>query len=352
MGLTKSQTAIWQKARSLSSGGQAVVLTDGMCSFLVATIVNDLGLSSQFPELPESLPPFFSDGPLTALVVEGHDCRALYERLVAANSDADTYFACLAALHKARLKYETILSTQAIPTLEQVGPRGLLQYGKLSGAALAGFLFWRKWFFDIDNRAGQETGYLFEPIIAYAIGGTPAPANKSPVKRHDDPTKRRQVDCLLEKRAYELKIRVTIAASGQGRWQQELDFPVDCHRSGFKPVLVCMDGTPNPKLTALIKAFRDEHGEVYVGEAAWQHLEDVAGSTMSKFLDKYVRKPIQDLLDKAGESLPDLTAKWSEESIIIVVGGEVLRINRHTADNSGNGGDVMPDDADDEIPGS
>ena len=44
-------------------------------------------------------------------------------------------------------------------------PRGLLQYGGMSPKTLAGFLLWRKWIFDIDNRAGQETGYLFEPII-------------------------------------------------------------------------------------------------------------------------------------------------------------------------------------------
>ena len=63
-----------------------------------------------------------------------------------------------------------------------------------------------------------------------------------------------------------------------------------------------MDSTPNPKLTALIKAFRGQNGEVYVGEAAWEHLEELAGATMSRFLERYVRTPIQDLLDKAGEA--------------------------------------------------
>ena len=129
------------------------------------------------------------------------------------------------------------------------------QFGKLRSDALAGFLFWRKWFYDIDNRAAQETGYLFEPIIAHAIGGTPAPAKKSPVKRQSDRNKGRQVDCILDDRAYEFKIRVTIAASGQGRWQEELDFPTDCRTSGFTPVLVCLDSTPNPKLSALVDAF-------------------------------------------------------------------------------------------------
>ncbi len=267
MGLTRSQAAIWQKARSLGNGGQAVGLTDDVCSFLISTIAHDLGIANLFPEFQSPPPAFFSESHLTDLVVEGCDARNLFERLVTNNSDSDTYFACLSALHKARLKYERILSSQPIPTLEQVGPRGLLQYGKLTGGALAGLLFWRKWFFDIDNRAGQETGYLFEPIIAHALGGTPAPAKKSPVRRHSDPTKGRQVDCLLDQKAYELKIRVTIAASGQGRWQEELDFPLDCRQSGFSPVLVCMDSTPNPKLDALVSAFRRYGGEVHCQSA-------------------------------------------------------------------------------------
>ncbi len=351
MGLTKSQAAIWQKARSLGAGEQAVALTDGVCAYLVARIAHDLRLSHLFDELPTEIPPFFGNAPLGSLVIEGHDCRALFERLVAANGDGDTYFACLAALHKARLKYEKILSTQPVPTLEQVGPRGLLQYGKLGAESLVGFLFWRKWFFNVDNRAGQETGYLFEPIIAFAIGGTPAPAKRSPVKRHADPAKGRQVDCVLEKKAYELKIRVTIAASGQGRWQEELDFPLDCRRSGFTPVLVCMDSTENPKLTALVRAFHAQRGEVYVGEDAWRHLENLAGDTMARFLDLYVRTPIQDLLDKGGDSLPDLAARQRQDCIEISIGGELLHIERLAAEGADDTADVLPDDADHEIPG-
>ena len=36
------------------------------------------------------------------------------------------------------------------------------------------------------------------------------------------------MDCLCNDRAYEIKIRMTIAASGQGRWGEELEFPEDC----------------------------------------------------------------------------------------------------------------------------
>ncbi|MBX3415862.1 MAG: hypothetical protein KF708_24480, partial [Pirellulales bacterium] len=228
-----------------------------------------------------------------------------------------------------------------IPTVEQVGPRSLLQYGKLSGNGLASLLFWRKWFYDIDNRAGQETGYLFEPIIASAIGGTPAPASKSPVKRFSNRAKGRQVDCILDKRAYEFKIRVTIAASGQGRWQEELDFPRDCRTSRFTPVLVCIDSTPNPKLTALAAAFRHQKGEVYIGDAAWKHLDDVAGPTMSIFLDKYVRRPLQDVLAESRHGLADITASWTERAIVIKVGKDQLLVDRHP---------VAPDDASDPIP--
>ncbi len=256
MGLTKTQAAIWQKARSLGNGAQGVGLSEESCAYLVGRIVQDLQLGRQFPEFAPELAPFFTDEPLDQLIVQGLDSKALFERLVSSQPDADMYFACLATMHKARLKYERILSTQPLPTLEQVGPRGLLQFGKVNTGALAGFLFWRKWFYDLDNRAAQETGYLFEPIIAHAIGGTPAPARKSPVKRRTDQSKGRQVDCIRDDRAYEFKIRVTIAASGQGRWQEELDFPADCRTSGFTPVLICLDSTPNPKLDALMAAFR------------------------------------------------------------------------------------------------
>ncbi len=291
MALTKSQQAIWAKAVAYGSGDQAVSLTDGICAYLVCRIVHDLGVQESFPWVPRQLAGFFEAGDLDSLVVEDLDARDLFERLVQQNPDVDMYFACLSTLHKARLKYEAILETQPLPTLEQVGPRSLLQYGKLSPAALSGLLFWRKWFFDIDNRAGQETGYLFEPVIAYAVGGIPVPASKSPIRRSKDDRKGRQVDCLLGKSAYEIKIRVTIAASGQGRWREELEFPVDCRESGYKPILVVLDSTPNPKLSELERAFLGQGGDIYKGAAAWRHLDELAGPTMSLFLREVCSGP-------------------------------------------------------------
>lgn len=351
MALTKTQQTIWEKSRAIGAGEQGVGLDDDACAYLVARIALDLDLGARFPEVRTALPGFFDGQSADMLVLPGVDARALFERLLDADRDADMYYACLATLHKARLKYQAILETQPIPTLEQVGPRGLLQYGRLSPAALVGFLFWRKWFFDIDNRAGQETGYLFEPVIANAVGGTPIPAKKSPVKRHRDKGKGRQVDCLLGKRAYEIKIRLTIAASGQGRWREELDYPIDCRKSGYAPVLIVLDGTPNPKLVELEAAFQKAGGEVYVGDDAWRHLESLAGPTMSRFLEKYVRQPIKRLIEESPSDLPDMIARMEPNEIIITVGGEALRIRRRTSASDYSEGSEIPDDLPEDIAG-
>ena len=351
MALTQAQRSIWEKARTIGSGGQAVGLNDDMCAYLVGRIVLDLSLGNDFPEVPADLPVFFEPEGLDALVLPGVGALPLFERLVGLNADGDMYFACLASLHKARLKYETILETQPIPTLEQVGPRGLLQFGKVSPAALAGLLFWRKWFFDIDNRAGQETGYLFEPVIANAVGGTPAPARRSPVKRHRDRRKGRQVDCLREDKAYEFKIRVTIAASGQGRWSEELDFPVDCRESDYTPVLVVLDSTPNPKLRELEEAFLAQNGEVYTGAQAWKHLDDLAGPTMSMFLEKYVRGPIDQIISEAPETLPEFGAMMEDGTIVIRIGDERFMISRRDAGEPESDHDQPPDEIEIDIPG-
>ena len=293
MGLTQAQKTIIARARSLGSGGQAIALSEEACAYLVAVIVRDLELQVHFPEIPETMPEVFSSGPMSRLQLPGVSFVELFERLVRLDANSDVYFACLAALHKARLKYERILETQAVPTIDQVGPRGLLQYGGMSPRMLTGFLLWRKWIFDIDNRAGQENGYLFEPIIAAAVGGVSASARKSPVKRHRDRNRGRQVDCLRENRAYEIKIRMTTAASGQGRWAEELEFPEDCLQSGYVPVLVVLDPTPSPKLDELRKVFLSKGGEVHVGGGAWAHLSELAGATMSRFLEKYVHQPLR-----------------------------------------------------------
>ncbi len=313
---------------AVGGGELGVKLDDETCCYLLAVIASDLGLS-KVVSAPKRLPAFFGSEPLGDLRLPGRDFRGMFESLTAARPDADAYFFCLASLHKARLKYERILRSQPLPTIDQVGPRGLLQYGQMSPSALASLLIWRKWVFDIDNRAAQETGYIFEPIIAYSIGGVSVSARRSPVRR-GGAGEGRQVDCLVEskKHAYEIKLRVTIAASGQGRWQEELDFPSDCKKSGYTPILVVLDPTGNPKLTELRRAFRAQGGKSYVGEDAWAHLEGSAGKTMGAFLEKYVRRTIQTLLTDTPNALPTFALKIADETLTISVGNEEFKITR------------------------
>ena len=332
MSLTQAQRVIVEKARALGGGRQGVALDDSVCTYLVGTIAKDLGLLDHFPEFRTELIPFFGSEPLERIRFPNQDFLALFERLVTLEPNADTYFACLSTLHKSRLKYERILRTQPIPTIDQVGPRGLLQYGSLESKALTAFLFWRKWLFDIDNRAAQETGYLFEPIIAAAIGGAPASARSSPVLRQGT-GRGRQVDCLKGDKAFEIKLRVTIAASGQGRWQEELDFPADCQASGYTPVLLVLDPTPNPKLTELQRAFLDRSGSVYVGDDAWIYLDGQAGRPLSQFLRKYVREPIQTLLAEVPAELPELVLRMDRSEFAASVAGEELRVQRNSPDS-------------------
>lgn len=353
MPLSKMQENILTKA--LTGGGSelAVPLDHGAALYLVAVTAADLGLTAHFPELPKSIPPFFGKEPLTNLRIDGVAFRPLYERLVRVCRDADSYFFCLATLHKARLKYERILKVQSVPVIDQVGPRGLLQFGSLSPRALAGFLFWRKWMFDIDNRAAQETGYVFEPILAHSIGGVPFGPTRSPIKRRKD-GKGRQVDCIREhdRLAYEFKLRVTIAASGQGRWGEEIDFPGDCKESGYTPVLIVLDPTRNPKLTELANAFQAAGGEAHVGPKAWEHLHAAAGNTMSTFLERYVHTPIDALLKEAPTELPDMLLQVVGGEFRVSIDGELLSVQRE-----GNGdaippeADTLPEDVDEELPG-
>ena len=328
MALTQAHRSLVEKTRSVGIAKEAEPLNDGDCLYLVGVIAQELGFLPEFPDLQQQMIPEFFYVDLKQRPILTGDFWGLFEQLLDKDPNADTFFSCLGTLYKARLKYSNILSVQPIPTMDQVGPRGLLQYGSLPPAALTGLLLWRKWIFDVDNRAAQETGYLFEPIIAFAIGGTPVGSKKSPVRRSDDRSKGRQVDCIRDKRAYEFKVRVTIAASGQGRWGEELTFPDDCKNSGFIPVLIVLDPTPNPKLMELSNAFIGAGGEAYIGDDAWDHLDAEAGPTMAQFLDKYVRAPIMDLLSHVPDTLPVMSLNMTDDAITITVDGEELRIDR------------------------
>ncbi len=192
---------------------------------------------------------------------------------------------------------------------------------------LASWLVWRKWLYDIDNRSAQETGYLFEPILSAAIGGIPFAAKKSPIKRTNEPTKGRQVDCLDNKLAYEFKMRVTIAASGQGRFKEELDFAQDCFNSGYTPILLVLDPTPSTRLDELKAEYEKYQGDAYIGNDAWKHIEDKAGEVMGKFVEKYVKTPLKEV-DETYHNLQPIHLTNADTAIMIWLGNEKFSISR------------------------
>ena len=240
----------------------------------------------------------------------------------------------LCALHRRRIKFKRILSSQPLPTMEQIEPRILLEYGACDIKLLANWMTWRKWIYDIDNRSAQETGYLFEPILASSLGGETVGAKNSPIKRIDEngnPTSNgRQVDCLIAdtNTAYELKLRVTIAASGQGRFTEELSFPVECQAAGYTPVLLVLDPTPSNKLTELSEKYIECGGFLFQGEQAWKHMEQQAGNVMSIFIKNYI-KPAIKLIDDLEIQLPQkISLEWHGDSILISNGNANYNIPR------------------------
>jgi len=311
--LTLEQSKRISRARVIGAGRDLTIgLEDYELSKLMAVIASDNGqrqLEAILPALPAGTDNDYYKIPIGwfSESVPITDFVGLFLRCAREVEDFGTYFDCLCELHKRRRKYAMILAQQPLPTMVQVSPKALLEFGGINSRALASWLTWRKWIFDIDNRAAQETGYLFEPILASALGGQSYSANTSPIRRANNPKKGRQVDCIVDKNAYEFKLRVTIAASGQGRFAEELEFARDCRSSKFNPVLLVLDPTPSTRLQDLQSAFERSGGQAYIGNEAWSHLEEEAGPTMATFIEKYVRRPIADV-DKFGRELLDFFA--------------------------------------------
>ena len=240
-------------------------------------------------------------------------------------SEFSMYVRKLADLHRKRFKYRTILKNQPFPTAEQIGPRSLLEFGNCDNRLLFNWMTWRKWSYDIDNRSAQETGYLFEPILVSCIGGETISHSKSPVKRLDESgnqtSEGRQIDCFIqhenESLAYELKMRVTIAASGQGRFNEEMTFPVEAKKAGIVPVLVVFDPTESTLLSKLTNAYLANGGRVFIGENAWNHLKVEAGRLMGTFIAKYIEPPILGL-ENSGIELPYAVKLEATENSIII----------------------------------
>lgn len=336
---------LFSRSRLLETGYPTVTLNETDLYSIFLIICNDLnwdvsrvGLEKPSTPLPHSnyyeIPlNWFSSHETTPAIL---DLQETLAKGIDIDSDFGLYFLNLCSLHKRRLKFQKILHHQPKPTMDQVGPRGLLEFGICDNDLLNSWLIWRKWIFDIDNRSGQETGYLFEPILASCLGGEAVGSTNSPVKRIDENGKPkatgRQIDCYIgaENIAYEFKIRVTIAASGQGRFAEELSFSKECRAAGITPILIVLDPTSSARLTELTKVFKSYQGEVFIGEQAWKHLEEKSGKIMSHFIDNYIKPPLKTINAFDTSKLSSINLTWENDKIVIQGDTKTYSIERGT----------------------
>lgn len=352
--LSAEESKLLTKVMTMGLGTNLpVVMAPGELARLIGVIYHDTGMSDALEAVAPGLWPKINPGAdyyevpqswfLEAVELEAEQHVALIKFGEKQIEDFSTYLRCISELHKRRRKYAMILSAQPMPTMVQVSPRSLVEFGTTEPEALASWLTWRKFFYDLDNRSAQETGYLFEPILAAAIGGEQKSAKAKVVTRTGDDTKGRQVDCWKvlpsgERLAYEFKLRVTTAASGQGRFGEEIQFAEDASNSDATPILVVLDPTMNPKLEFLQRAYEEKGGRAYLGEDAWVHLEEEAGEVMSKFIEKYVHLPIRaissyekEVEDRPGKKhieLLDLHARYEADRVTLQFGDFIREISR------------------------
>lgn len=335
MAKLEKEDAKFLRAARYSGGQVPLTLGDAELESVVCVMLSDLGALEFAQRLNLDLPPAgtYFDRSLREFVNAESKQPDFAETFLLCSKeipDFRTYFKCLCEIHKRRRKYAEILRRQPFAFPEQVAPRSILEIGIIGDKELASWMTWRKWLHDLDNRSGQETGLLFEPLLCEALGGISYSAQLSPVRRSDDPSKGRQVDCLVDEDAYEFKIRVTIAMSGQGRVAEEMRFPGDCEASGYRPVLIVLDPTPNDKLNQLVEKFRDAGGVSYLGEAAWAHLESKAGPTMSTFLEQYVRRPLAKIAPLIADPLALHLQKTNGSGVVLTFSsGAKYEVERH-----------------------
>lgn len=115
---------------------------------------------------------------------------------------------------------------------------------------------------------------------------------------------------------------------GQGRFKEELDFARDCNFSGYTPVLLVLDPTLSARLEELAAEYSKYGGSAFIGNAAWKHIEDKAGTTMGKFVEKYVRIPLREV-DASYKGLAPIHISSTEQEIFIQIGRQGFSIARN-----------------------
>ncbi|NQT38151.1 MAG: hypothetical protein HQ581_11715 [Planctomycetes bacterium] len=92
-----------------------------------------------------------------------------------------------------------------------------------------------------------------------------------------------------------------------------------CKNSGFRPILLVLDPTPSSRLTDLAAEFDTCGGLSYIGDDAWNHLEERAGEVMGKFIEHYIKEPIAEIT-KHEDTLKPISICRREDVVEITIG--------------------------------
>lgn len=337
--LPPCQRTLIQRSRKLVTGQLKINLHDRELVALIGHLIADLapGASPQFlPESAKPMQPYYEtplmNRQLSEVEIREVNLPGLFLEAMEIIPDFGRAFESLCEIHKRRLKFARIREEQTLPDVTDLAPRGMLMSGFSSATALAASLKVGKHVYDIDNRAAQEAAYLFMKVIANGMGGSYCSGVRSPVRRSTGDRKRRPVDILIDRKAYDFKCRMTEAASRRARFDDELMFPRDCYASGYQPVLLALHQLPGDRTEALVEAYARYDGETYIGSDAWDHVSQHAGPTMARFLDIYVLDRINQVIE-ADEGPVEMTVRLSDGYVEYVVTGsdgvvETVRFNR------------------------
>lgn len=208
-------------------------------------------------------------------------------------------YALLIEIYKRRLRFAHILSEAHAPSPVDLVHRSLIEFGN-DPKQISDLLRMRKMVYDIDNRSAQESAYLYMTIMASVLGGQTVTSRNSPILKNGSNHERRSVDCIAGRRAYDFKARMTEAPSRRARFEDEMSFARDCFTSGYVPVLLVLNQLPGQRPMEMIEVFERYEGEIYIGEHAWEHVRDVAGPVLSKFLDKFVHPRTHAIAQEVG----------------------------------------------------
>jgi hypothetical protein len=143
---------LYSKCKMHGNGEAQIVITDDELASLIAIAVSNLNWSLEELGIRKIVLPYYDyyKIPLNWFD-ENHNLGVDPDTVInylkvcfSKDNDFALFIENLSALHRRRVKYKRILSSQPLPTMDQIGPRVLLEYGGCNITLLANWMLWRK----------------------------------------------------------------------------------------------------------------------------------------------------------------------------------------------------------------